>query len=259
MQAPVVLRLSLPVLVEPLASSSGAPLPVTQKPDRHPIRSISPPRPNVVSRGGMDRTFRYRNNAGICLINRDGLAFVARRFVQPKSSNPSKILRELEQDIDDGKDLAAVATKVSQMRSISRKRTWQMPQGGINKGEDPAAAASRELLEETGVSSARIVAKLSDELRYDYPPDVLASRRRDLPRKRMYRGQRQSWFLMLFEGPDSEVNLNQQENPEFEEWQWMLLSELPQHVAHFKGDVYQAVIEEFSPLIQKHLVHGQWR
>lgn len=133
-----------------------------------------------------------------------------------------------------------------------------MPQGGIEEGEDPAVTASRELFEETGVSSARIVAEMPRQLQYDFPPELLAARRR-CGRDNIFRGQQQTWYLMLLEGDESEVNLSRQPQPEFSEWKWMPLSETPKHVAHFKEHVYQSLVEEFEPLIQKHLVRGQWR
>jgi len=195
----------------------------TQSPHREDIRGVTcgaaapmMEQPETYDEAGQPRG--YRRNVGVCLLHPSGKVFVARR-------------------LDDS------------------SQAWQMPQGGIDEGEDPAAAAARELREETGVRSARIVAAHPDWLQYDFPPEVLAICRRD--GRRSHRGQRQAWYLMLFEGDESEINLDQPE-PEFGEWRWVDLQHTPLHVVPFKRDVYTAVVAHFQPLIVAHLSAGRW-
>ncbi len=121
---------------------------------------------------------------------------------------------------------------------------WQMPQGGIDPDEDPAAAARRELAEETGMRTVRILAESSEWHRYDLPPHLLG---------RIwggrYRGQAQAWFAMRFEGPDSEIDLEPPgHEPEFDEWRWAPRDEVLALIVPFKRDVYGRVLAEFEPL-----------
>lgn len=151
-------------------------------------------------------TLPYRRNVGVMLANPAGHVFVGQR-------------------IDN--DQAA----------------WQMPQGGIDKGETPRDAALRELEEETGVSPALVTVEAETEgwLTYDLPHDVV-------PRiwKGRYRGQEQKWFLLRFQGPDSAIDLAT-EHPEFSSWRWLPPSELVASIVPFKRAVYEAVLREFGP------------
>lgn len=149
-------------------------------------------------------TLPYRPCVGVTLINRQGLVFVARR-----------IDTEME--------------------------AWQMPQGGIDEGEDPATAALRELEEEVGTNKAEIIAETKDWLQYDLPHDLIGK-----VWKGRYRGQRQKWFAMRFLGDDADINL-ETEHPEFCAWKWERLERLPNLIVPFKRKIYQDIVSEFLP------------
>ena len=122
---------------------------------------------------------------------------------------------------------------------------WQMPQGGIDDGEDPRAAAMRELKEEIGTDAAKIVAESKQWLSYDLPielvPKIWGGR---------YRGQKQKWFLLRFIGRDSDIDIDT-DDPEFLEWKWAALESLPNLIVPFKRKLYQDVVAEFAPLIAR--------
>lgn len=149
----------------------------------------------------------YRPCAGIMLVNAENKVFVARR-------------------IDTDKD------------------AWQMPQGGIDSGENPRDAACRELLEEIGTNNAEILAETDDWLYYDLPADLVGK-----VWKGRYRGQMQKWFLMRFTGQDSDITL-ETEHPEFDAWQWVPLADVPRLIVPFKRDIYQQICDRFAPVLQ---------
>lgn len=147
----------------------------------------------------------YRQNVGVMVLNAQGQVFVGQR-----------------------KDNAVAA--------------WQMPQGGIDKGEDARTAALRELEEETGIAPdlVKIVTQSEDWIPYDLPHALV-------PKlwKGRYRGQEQKWFLMQFSGTDADVNI-QTEHPEFSAWRWLDSADLVNNIVPFKRDVYVRVVEAFK-------------
>ena len=147
------------------------------------------------------------------LLNRDGLVFVGRRA--DHEGEPE-----------------------------GRGTWWQMPQGGLDAGEEIEAAARRELYEETGVRSASFIARTRDWLTYDLPDELVG-----IAWEGRYRGQKQMWFAARFEGAESEIDIGPRDGheQEFDAWRWVTLGELPSLVVPFKREVYQSVIEELGP------------
>ncbi|WP_225007478.1 RNA pyrophosphohydrolase [Novosphingobium percolationis] len=123
---------------------------------------------------------------------------------------------------------------------------WQMPQGGIDDGEDLHPAAMRELHEETGVTPdlVTVIAESREEHFYDLPPELLGKLWRG-----KYRGQRQKWLLLRFNGEDAHIDLNAHDPAEFLDWKWVEPELLPDLIVPFKRRVYRQVLEEFRALI----------
>ena len=123
---------------------------------------------------------------------------------------------------------------------------WQMPQGGIDKGEDVREAALRELAEEVGVPADKVevIAQTSRPICYDLPPELVGK-----VWKGKYRGQEQHWFLGRFLGEDADIDLNAHEPAEFNEWRWIAPDQLPELIIPFKRAVYEEVLAEFRDLI----------
>lgn len=150
----------------------------------------------------------YRPNVGVVLFNRDGKVWYGRRAGTPPPYN------------------------------------WQFPQGGIDAGEDLEAAARRELLEETGVSSIEPVGQSADWVVYDFPPEAMNNAKA----WRGFIGQKQMWFAFRFTGEDSEIDLNRDEDIEFEAWRWGGLAEACDLIVPFKRSAYEQVVAAFSHL-----------
>ena len=128
---------------------------------------------------------------------------------------------------------------------IDTPGAWQMPQGGIDAGEDIEVAAFRELYEETGVKSATVLKIAPETIRYDLPPALLAKKMWSTP----YVGQEQSWVAMRFTGDDGEIDLTAHEHAEFSAWQWVDIRDTLDLIVPFKRDVYKQVIEIFGGIL----------
>jgi putative (di)nucleoside polyphosphate hydrolase len=162
----------------------------------------------------VDQSLAYRPNVGVALFNRGGLVLIARRLE------------------DDGPEV------------IGPGFEWQMPQGGIDEGEDAETAAFRELEEETGVTRARTLDAHPDWLTYDFPPYSGPPHR-----LAAFRGQRQRWYAMRFEGEDAEIDVSRASPgapPEFSEWRWERLETAVDLVVPFKRAIYAEVARRFG-------------
>ncbi|MBB3644648.1 putative (di)nucleoside polyphosphate hydrolase [Rhizobium sp. BK619] len=158
----------------------------------------------------------YRPCVGVMILNRAGLVWAGRRIPDGNS------------EYDGSPQL------------------WQMPQGGIDKGEDPLDAAYRELYEETGIKTVTLLAEAKDWINYDLPPALIG-----IGLRGKFRGQTQRWFAFRFDGGDSEIAINPPpggHEPEFDAWEWKPMQELPSLIVPFKRAVYDQVIAEFQHL-----------
>ena len=163
----------------------------------------------------------YRDCVGIAVFNQDGNVFIGRR----------KAGDDPEQSAQQG-------------------APWQMPQGGIDKGEDPLRAALRELHEETNISAVSLLAEAPEWIYYDLPDDMLG-----VVLKGKYRGQRQRWFAFAFTGKDSEIDVESpgggKHKAEFEAWRLEKLTRTPGLIVPFKKDAYDKVVEAFADITQR--------
>ena len=148
----------------------------------------------------------YRPCVGVMLVNAEGKAFVGKRIDNKEGD------------------------------------WWQMPQGGVDEGEDVELAMLREVEEEVGArpKHLQIVAKLPQELFYDLPPELHGKLWGG-----KYKGQRQTWFLVRFTGADSDIDLNAHKHPEFCEWKWVDPELLPELIVPFKREVYRRIVDGF--------------
>ena len=153
---------------------------------------------------------RYRPNVGVVLFNKDGLVWLGRRVG----------------------DFADLGKGPENWR-------WQMPQGGVDRREDIKTAAFRELKEETGVVTARLLSMTPGWLVYDFP---LGYKKKD------WKGQRQKWAAMLFEGDETEIDVAADHKQEFDAWRWAELEETPSLIVPFKRHVYEELVAALAPL-----------
>lgn len=150
----------------------------------------------------------WRPGVGIVLLNKHGHVFVAERLDNPGA--------------------------------------WQMPQGGIDEGENPEKAVFREMEEEIGTRDAKILGMMEDWVYYDIPQRLA---------KKLwggkYRGQKQKWIALEYKGKDGDIDLEAHSHPEFSQWKWVEIADLLDYVVPFKRDVYKRVMKEFTPLTKK--------
>ena len=156
----------------------------------------------------------YRPCVGVMVLNRAGHAFIGRR--------------------------------IEGLEHIDATHAWQMPQGGIDKGEEAWPAALRELREETNIRSVERIGEIADWLKYDIPREIVGQ-----AWKGKYRGQTQKWFALRFTGDESEIDVEHPEGapePEFATWRWEPIQNVPDLVVPFKRAVYERVVTEFRHL-----------
>ena len=154
----------------------------------------------------------YRPCVGLAVFNTQGLVFVGRRLGGPEH--------------------------------VDATHSWQMPQGGIDEGEDPYEAALRELYEETNIRSIRKLGEVEGWLKYDIPRDIAGQ-----AWKGKYRGQKQKWYALRFTGDESEIDIASPgggHKPEFVEWRWEKLENAPGLIVPFKRPVYEDVVKNFA-------------
>lgn len=152
-------------------------------------------------------TLPYRQNVGAALFNKDGLVFVGQRA-----------------DLQPGADAL-----------------WQLPQGGMDDGEDPGAAVLRELAEEIGTANADILEQHAEWLSYDLPEALIG---RAFAGR--FRGQRQKWFALRFLGADADIALDRDAHPEFSAWRWVPLRDIPALAVPFKRPIYERIAQDFA-------------
>ena len=159
----------------------------------------------------------YRPCVGLCVINRDGRVFIGRRIDGPEH--------------------------------VDAVHAWQMPQGGVDRGEDPWPAARRELYEETNIRSVEKLGEIDEWLSYDIPRELVGQAWGG-----KYRGQCQKWYALRFIGDEHEIDIAHPaggHEPEFVEWRWERIKKLPELVVPFKRPVYEQVVKEFTQFAKR--------
>ena len=163
----------------------------------------------------MSKPLPHRPCAGICVLNREGLVFIGKRNSGPEH--------------------------------MDERHAWQMPQGGIDEGEDPYPAALRELYEETNIRSVEKIGEVGEWLAYDLPAELIGQAWHG-----KYRGQIMKWYAFRFTGDESEIDIAHpgggHHKPEFAVWRWAKMNELPEIVVPFKRPLYENIVKEFAPL-----------
>ena len=155
----------------------------------------------------------YRPCVGLMVLNPQGRVFIGRRIDGPEH--------------------------------VDAAHVWQMPQGGVDPGEDTWRAALRELYEETNIRSVEKLGEIAEWLSYDIPREFVGQ-----AWKGKYRGQTQKWYALRFTGQDSDIQLDADEHPEFEAWRWVRLQELPELAVAFKRDIYARLVRDFASYAQ---------
>ena len=175
---------------------------------------MSTPRPDRQS-------LPYRDCVGVAIFNQQGNVFIGRRLADQGAEDKSEV-----------------------------EAPWQMPQGGIDKGEDPLRAALRELHEETNITSVSLLAEAPEWIYYDLPDEALG-----IALKGKYRGQRQRWFAFAFTGKDTEIDVTTpgggKFKAEFDAWRWERLTHVPALIVPFKKDAYDLVVAAFADIPQR--------
>ena len=151
----------------------------------------------------------YRLGVGAVLFNADGKVLVAQRIDTPGNA-------------------------------------WQMPQGGIDEGEDPRETVFRELAEEIGTANAEIIGETDGWLTYDLPKEI-----RKTIWKGRYRGQKQKWFALRYLGCDKDIDLEAHKHPEFSTWKWAEFETIPDLIVPFKKSLYQEIVDTFQHLTER--------
>lgn len=162
-------------------------------------------------------TLPYRRCVGMMVLNAQGLVWVGHRISEPSGEMSTSDM------------------------------LWQMPQGGIDEGEQPEQTARRELFEETGMESLELIAEAPGWIDYDLPPELVG-----VVWKGRYRGQRQKWLAFRFQGDGSEIRINPPpagHKAEFDRWAWRRMDELPGLIVPFKRHVYHQVVAAFRHLV----------
>jgi putative (di)nucleoside polyphosphate hydrolase len=163
------------------------------------------------------KSLPYRPCVATAVFNRDGRVFIGRRIDGPEH--------------------------------VDETHDWQMPQGGIDRGEDPWRAALRELYEETNIRSVEKLGVIEEQLCYDIPADIVGR-----AWKGKYRGQCQTWYALRFTGKNGEIDVAHPgggHDPEFADWRWEPLANVPRLVVPFKRPVYERVVEEFAKFAKR--------
>ena len=137
---------------------------------------------------------------------------------------------------------------VGERIDIQSIHAWQMPQGGIDKNEDSKKAIIREIFEETGIKSIKIIDLIDDWIKYDLPKNIAKNKWNG-----KYIGQKQKWYLLYFYGNDKEININLSKNPEFKSWKWDTISNIIKNTVNFRKKVYKQVFDNFSKIINQHI------